>query len=111
MSDPVTLMRALNLQVAAKGPNGRYPRGEPGPRAGFRYWANFADGQYRFGVQAHPKAELSSEHMERFKAAGFEIMPARTEAYAWVGRSLEEAVDQSQVTMAIIRKVLAGEAV
>lgn len=111
MSDPVALMRALDLQVAAKGPNGRYPRGEPGPRAGFRYWANFADGQYRFGVQAHPKAELSSEHMERFKAAGFEIMPARTEAYAWVGRSLEEAVDQSQVTMAIIRKVLAGEAI
>lgn len=111
MNNPIALMRALDLQVASKGPSGRYPRGEPGPRAGFRYWANFADGQYRFGVQAHPKAELSSEHMEGLKAAGFEIMPARTEAYVWVGRSLEAAVDQSRVTMAIIAKVLAGEKV
>jgi hypothetical protein len=36
-------------------------------------------------------------------------MPARTEAYAWVGRTLDEAVDQARVTMAIIHKVLAGE--
>lgn len=111
MSDPLDLMRALDLQVTSKGPSGRYPRGEPGPHAGFRYWANFAEGQYRFGVQPHPKAELSSEHLERFKAAGFEVMPARTEAYAWVGRSLEEAVDQSRLTMAMIGKILASEAI
>lgn len=111
MSDPIALMRALGLRVAAKGPNGQYPRGEPGPQIGYRYWAHFAEGQYRFGVQRNPKAELEPEHLSSFQAAGFEIMPARTEAYAWVGRSLDEAVDQSRVTMAIIQKVLAGEKV
>lgn len=109
MSDPIVLMRALGLEVVSKGPNGRYPRGAPGPLTGYNYWANFAHGRFRFGVQSDPKAEIDPQLLARFQAAGFEIMPARTEAYAWVGRTLEEAVDQARVTMAIVQKVLAGE--
>lgn len=109
MSDPIALMRALGLQVVSKGPNGRYPRGAPGPLTGYNYWANFAHGRFRFGIQSDPKAELDPELLARFQAAGFELMPTRTEAYAWVGHTLEEAVDGSHVTMAIIQKVMAGE--
>ena len=109
MSDPIVLMRALGLEVISKGPNGHYPRGAPGQLTGYNYWANFAHCRFKFGVQSDPKAEIDPQLLARFRAAGFETMPACTEAYAWVGRTLDEAVDQARVTMAIIHKVLAGE--
>lgn len=111
MNDPFALLEALGLRVARVGANGKYPRGEPGPAPGFRYWTNFVNGGYRFGVQSFPKRPLAPSLIARFEQAGFLIMPAQTEAFVWVGRSLEDAVDQCRVTMAVVEKILADEKV
>lgn len=111
MNDPFALLSALNLTVVRVGANGRYPRAEPGPAPGFRYWVNFVQGQYRFGVQAFPKRPLPQSAIDALERAGFLIMPARTEAFVWVGQSLEEAVDQARVTMVMIESILSTDKV
>lgn len=100
------LLEALGLQVVAGGPNGRYPRAEPGPAQGYRFWANVAEGQFRLGVQSNPKDVLSPALIERFRAQGFQIMPASTEAFAWLGSDYDGAVDRGRATISAIEAVL-----
>lgn len=106
MQDAKTLMEALGLTVESGGPKGKYPRATPGPARGYRYWGNVMEDKYRFGLQSQPKAELSDELIAAFKARGFQIMPAKTEAYMWLGSDFGGAVDRAKVTMATIEAVL-----
>ncbi len=105
-NDAGRLLEALDLKVVAGGPNGRYPLAEPGPAQGFRFWASVAEGQFRLGVQAHPKAVLPEALIERFRARGFLIMPASTEAFAWLGSDFGDAIDRGRVTISAIKAVL-----
>lgn len=107
MSDAAALMRGLGLTIAAGGPNGRYPRSHEGPAQGYRWWAHAIDGEYRFGVQPSPKMELSSPVASAFTAAGFQLMPKRTEAFMNLSGPLDHAVDQGRVVMAQCEHILA----
>jgi len=100
-------MRGLGLTIAAGGPNGRYPRSHEGPAQGYRWWAHAIDGEYRFGVQPFPKMELSSPVASAFTAAGFHLMPKRTEAFMNLSGPLDHAVDQGRVVMAQCEHILA----
>lgn len=105
--DAKSLMQAAGLTVAAGGPKGMYPRTHEGPAQGYRYWGNVAEGKYRFGVQSQPKAELPPRLIAAFQAQGFKIMPAKTEAFMWLGSDFGGAVDRAKVTMAMAEAVLA----
>nr|WP_312295483.1 hypothetical protein [Brevundimonas diminuta] len=105
-NEAARLLEALDLKVVAGGPNGRYPRAEPGPAQGYRYWANMAEGQLRLGVQSNPKVALAPALIEQFRAQGFQIMPASTEAFAWLGSDFDGAVDRGRATISAIEAVL-----
>ncbi len=108
MNDVNALVRSLGLTIVAKGPSGRYPRAEPGPAQGYRYWAQAIVGGYRFGVQPNPKAELSGPVAAAFLAAGFQLMPKRTEAFMVLSDPLDYAIDQGRAVMAKCEEILAG---
>jgi len=100
------LMERLNLRVEAKGPSRKYPRAEPGPGQGYRYWAQAISGGWRFGVQPNPKEELSSRLAVAFTEAGFQLMPARTEAFVVVNGSIDDAADQARAVMARAEEIV-----
>lgn len=100
-------MDLLGLSVVATGPKGRYPRAEPGPGQGYRYWAQAIHGGWRFGVQPNPKVELASPLAVAFTDAGFQLMPARTEVFMVLNGSLEDAADQARAVMVRAVEVIA----
>ncbi len=101
------LMGSLGLTVVSKGPGGRYPRAEPGPGQGYRYWAQALVEGWRFGVQPHPKATLAPALAAAFIQAGFQIMPARTEAFMTLSGSVQDAADQARAVMARAEEIIA----
>lgn len=103
----VELMERLGLAVVSKGPNGKYPRAKPGPKQGYVFWAQAFRGGWRFGVQPDPKVELSSRLALAFTEAGFQLMPARTEAYMMLNGSLQDAADQARAVMARAEEIVA----
>lgn len=105
----IDLMGLLGLTVVSKGPGGRYPRAEPGPGQGYRYWAQALalEAGWRFGVQPNPKAELSPALAVAFTEAGFQIMPARTEAFMTLSGSLPDAADQARAVMVQAEAIVA----
>lgn len=107
MSDAAELMRELGLTIAAGGPNGRYPRSQEGPAQGYRWWGQSIEGGYRFGLEPHPKMELSGSVASALKTAGFQLMPKRTEAFMHLSDPLDHAVDQGRVVMAQCEQILA----
>lgn len=106
MPDAQSLMRALGFKVSSKGPNGRYPCADMATDDPYRFWATFSDGDYLFGVQPKPKAELSPRARAAFEEAGFIIRPNGQEAYVKLGADFDSAVDKARVVMANIRAVL-----
>jgi hypothetical protein len=107
MADAISLIQALGLTVASKGPSGKYPRGVPGPAPGYRYWAYVHAGRYRFGAQSFPKAELSKSIRAAFGNAGFELMPNGHEAFMTLSSPLSDAVDEARAVMQQIKRILA----
>jgi hypothetical protein len=103
------LLRALDLKIAKSGAaSGRYPCGEPGPATGFRYWATYTEGRFKFGVQAVPKAALKPEVLRRLRSLRFESTPAETECFVWLLPTLESSVTAARPVMAQLRAALAS---
>lgn len=96
---PQDLLTALGLTITAGGPNGRYPRATPGPARGYQYWATTNQGEFRFGVQARPKATLSPQLQKRLEQGGFSLTPASTEGFITLGSNFESALDQARAAM------------
>jgi hypothetical protein len=101
------LMNRLGLTVVSQGPAGRYPRAEPGPGQGYRYWGQALETGWRFGVQPHPKATLAPALAAAFTQAGFQIMPGRTEAFMTLSGSVQDAADQARAVMAQAQAIVA----
>ncbi len=100
-------MNRLGLTVVSQGPAGRYPRAEPGPGQGYRYWGQALETGWRFGVQPHPKATLAPALAAAFTQAGFQIMPGRTEAFMTLSGSVQDAADQARAVMAQAQAIVA----
>jgi hypothetical protein len=101
------LLNALGLRIVKHGSGGRYPCGEPGPAQGFRFWATFTEGQFKFGVQANPKRELAAGLIARLRRLDFVPSPNGMEAFVFLGPTMGNALDQARATMPELSRALA----
>jgi hypothetical protein len=74
-SKALSLMMNLGLDVVSGGPSGRYPIAVPGPKEGFRYWATYTNGEFRFGVKPESNRELTQVDQRKFRNRGSMISP------------------------------------
>jgi hypothetical protein len=100
------LLEGLGLTIVKHGAGGRYPCAEPGPAQSYRYWATYAEGRYKFGVQANPKRTLPAELAARLQREGFALTPKSTEAFMWLEATLGESLDRARATMSALTQAL-----
>ncbi|WP_374469920.1 hypothetical protein [Phenylobacterium sp.] len=102
------LLEALGLNIVKEGAGRRYPCGEPGPAAGYRYWATHTEGRIKLGVQQMPKQELSSALQQRLLSNGF-LLTRRTEGFVWLEPSVASSIDAARVTLRQLQDLLHHE--
>jgi hypothetical protein len=108
-SKALSLMMNLGLDVVSGGPSGKYPIAVPGPKEGFRYWATYTNGEFRFGVKPESNRELTQVDQRKFRNRGSMISPNGREAYYSCGQTVLSATFIAKVAMRIAEEVLGGK--